>query len=101
MQSFFSFMMKLIFGHKFCLIIIEKIKKANMKPTTREIKCPINCSQSWLTVWIALFSILMALTVGTIAFVGAYSMFTKLQYKKLDKKIKANAAAAAANSVAS
>ena len=54
------------------------------------IKCPEKCDKSSLTVWISLFGVLVGLTVASILFIVAYVLFSKMQYKKLDKRLTVN-----------
>ena len=53
----------------------------------KEVKCPVKCDKESLTVWISLFGVLTGLTVASIIFIIAYVVFSKLQYRKFDKKI--------------
>jgi hypothetical protein len=53
-------------------------------------RCPDRCKNDWLTVWISLFGVFIGLTLASIAFIAAYVLFTKVQYKKMEKKLVIN-----------
>jgi hypothetical protein len=53
---------------------------------TFKSKCPTKCNQKTLTNWKSLFSASVALVFATISFIGAFIVWNKLQYKKMNKK---------------
>ncbi len=71
----------------------KPVQNPNAMPL-KEVKCPEKCKQETLTVWIALFGVLMGLTVASIIFIAAFVIFSKIQYRKFDKKLLVNASAA-------
>ena len=73
---------------------VNKLPNQPIQGQLKEVKCPEKCKQETLTVWIALFGVLMGLTVASILFVAAFVVFSKIQYRKFDKKLLVNASAA-------